>query len=135
MATVTPYLFFEGRCEEALNFYKQALGAETGVLMRYKDCPDQSSGPPANPNAVMHAAFKVLGETIMASDGHAKGSPKFEGFGIAITPADEGDAKRKFEALAQGGGVLQPLVKTFFAKSFGMVRDKFGVMWMLMVEA
>jgi PhnB protein len=133
---VTPYLFFDGRCEEALDFYKKALGAEIGMLMRFKECPDTPPADcvPADNNKIMHSAFQVGGTTVMASDGMAKGNPKFDGFALSVNARDEADADRKFEALAQGGQIQMPLGKTFFAKRFGMVADKFGVNWMVIVE-
>lgn len=135
--SVTPYLVFEGRCEEALEFYKKALGAEIGMLMRFKDSPEPPPPgcmPPGNEDKIMHAAFRIGGSTVMASDGMAAGSPKFEGFSLSVNAKDEADAEKKFSALSQGGKVTMPLGKTFFAKSFGMVTDRFGVGWMIIVE-
>ena len=133
---VTPYLFLDGRCEEALDFYKKALGAEIGMLMRFKECPDTPPADcvPSDNNKIMHAAFQVGGTTVMASDGMAKGDPKFDGFALSVNARDEADADRKFDALAQGGQIQMPLGKTFFARRFGMVADKFGVSWMVIVE-
>lgn len=135
--SVTPYLFFDGRCEEALEFYKKALGAEVDMLMRFKDAPEQpppGTVAPGTENKVMHASFRINGSTVMASDGYAKGQPKFEGFSLSVPAKDEADAERKFNALAEGGAVEMPLAKTFFAKSFGMVKDRFGVGWMVIFE-
>jgi PhnB protein len=132
---IQPYLFFEGRTEEALAFYRKALGAETAFLMKYKDSPDGSakgpdgSTPPGD--KVMHVAFKIGDSLLMASDGLCSGKPKFGGFSLSYPAKDEADAKRRFDALAAGGKVQQPLVETFFAKAFGMVADKFGVSWMV----
>jgi PhnB protein len=133
---VTPYLVFNGRCEEALDFYKKALGAEVGMLMRFKDAPvpPQPGCTPPDSNKIMHSAFQIGGTTVMASDGMAQGAPKFEGFSLSVNAKDESDANRMFGALSDGGQVQMPLGKTFFAKSFGMVADKFGVSWMVMVE-
>jgi PhnB protein len=133
---VTPYLFFDGRCEEALDFYKKALGAEVGMVMRFKECPDTPPADcvPADNNKIMHSAFQIGGTVVMASDGMAKGNPKFDGFALSVNARDEADADRKFDALAQGGQIQMPLGKTFFAKRFGMVADKFGVSWMVIVE-
>jgi len=132
--SVTPYLFFDGHCEEALDFYKKALGAEVEMLMRFKEAPEQpppGTLQPGTENKVMHASFRIGGNTLMASDGYAKGNPKFDGFSLSVEAKDEADAKRKFDALAEGGEVTMPLGKTFFAKSFGMVKDRFGVGWMV----
>jgi PhnB protein len=133
---VTPYLFFDGRCEEALDFYKKALGAEVGMVMRFKECPDTPPADcvPADNNKIMHSAFQIGGTVVMASDGMAKGNPKFDGFALSVNARDEAEADRKFDALAQGGQIQMPLGKTFFAKRFGMVADKFGVNWMVIVE-
>ena len=134
---VTPYLFFDGRCEEALNFYRSAIGAEIAMMMRFKENPEPPQEPgcvPSDDSKIMHAAFRVGDTTIMASDGMAAGNPKFEGFALSINARDEADAARKFNALAEGGRVQMPLARTFFAKSFGMVADRFGVGWMIIVE-
>ena len=133
---VQPYLFFDGRCEEAVTFYRDALGAEVETVMHFKDCPDTpppGTMPPGSANKVMHAAFR-LGETVvMASDGNCGGRPSFEGFSLSITVPNEAEADRKFNALADGGKVTMPLGKTFFSPRFGMVTDRFGVGWMVIV--
>jgi PhnB protein len=133
---IQPYLFFEGRTEEALAFYRGALGAETAFLMKYKDSPDGSAkradGSAIPGDKVMHAAFKVGDSLLMASDGFCSGKPHFGGFSLSYPAKDEADAKRRFDALAAGGKVQQPLTETFFAKAFGMVTDKFGVAWMVL---
>lgn len=134
---IQPYLFFDGRCDEALNFYKTALGAKVEMLMRFKEAPPQTpgegcNGPMPDGEKVMHASFKVGDATIMASDGMAQGKPEFKGISLSITAKDDAEAKRFFDALSDGGKVQQPLMKTFFASSFGMVADKFGVGWMVL---
>jgi PhnB protein len=131
---VQPYLFFDGRCEEAIDFYKKALGAEVGMLMRWKDSPDKSMCTPNNENKVMHASLKIGETRVMASDGRNTGNPKFDGFALSVNAKDEGDADRKFNALSSGGETVMPLGKTFFSPRFGMCRDKFGVHWMVIVE-
>ena len=134
---VTPYLIFNGRCEEALGFYEKAIGAEVDALMRFKDSPEPPPPgcAPVDADKIMHSSFKVGGTTIMATDGMTpNGGPKFEGFTLTIHAKDETEADRLFAALSQGGQVQMPLGKTFFAKRFGMVADKFGVSWMLIVE-
>jgi len=130
---VQPYLFFDGRCEEALDFYKKALGAEVGMLMRWKDSPDKSMCTPANENKVMHAQFKVGDTAVMASDGRNTGNPKFDGFALSVNAKDEAGADRMFNALVEGGETVMPLGKTFFSPCFGMLSDKFGVRWMVIV--
>jgi PhnB protein len=132
---IQPYLFFEGRTEEALNFYAKALGAQTQMLMHYRDapggtakCPDGST-PPGD--KVMHALASIGGSQVMASDGFCSGKPNFAGFSLSFEAKDEIDAKKRFDALAAGGKVTAPLSETFFAKAFGMVTDKFGVAWMI----
>lgn len=128
---VEPYLFFEGRTEEALEFYKQKLGAKVEALMRYKDNPDPQYNPPNSANKVMHALFSIGDTKVMASDGNCVGKPSFQGFALTLNAADVEDAKRRFSALAEGGNVQMPLGETFFAKSFGMVADRFGMNWMV----
>lgn len=131
---VQPYLFFEGRCEEALDFYRKALGAEVDALMRYKDSPDPTMAcSTVKPENVMHASFRVGGSTIMASDGRCTGQRNFQGFSLSISVPTEAEADKLFKALADGGQVQMPLTKTFFSPRFGMVADKFGVGWMVIV--
>jgi PhnB protein len=133
---VEPYLFFEGRCEEAIEFYRRALGAEVTALMRYKDSPEPpppGKVPPGSDNKVMHANFRVGNTTVMASDGLCSGKPSFQGFSLSINAASDAEAERLFAALADGGQVQMPLAKTFFSSRFGMVADRFGVPWMVIV--
>lgn len=129
---VQSYLFFDGRCEEALEFYKKAIGAEVTFMMRVDESPDQG-GAHAPGDKIMHANFTIRNTQIMASDGFAKGQPKFEGFCLSINTKDEAETKKLFDALGEGGEVTQPVIKTFFSPAFGMVKDKFGVHWMVMV--
>jgi PhnB protein len=129
---IQPYLFFEGRCDEALEFYRRELGAEVVMLMRYKEGPEGTCQPGLE-EKVMHSAFRINGGTVLASDGMANGQPKFEGFSLALSARDEAEADRFFNALADGGKVQLPLTQTFFSPSFGMVADRFGVHWMVMV--
>jgi PhnB protein len=137
---VQPYLFFDGRCEEALEFYKTAIGAQVTMLMRFKENPEpagagQGCGPAdANGEKIMHSAFTLGKSLVMASDGMAAGKPEFKGISLSLSARDETDAKRLFEALGAGGQVQMPLTKTFFSPSFGMVADKFGVSWMVIVD-
>jgi PhnB protein len=131
---VQPYLFFNGRCEEALEFYKQALGAEVTMLMRFKENPDPPPPGTIGPgmdDKVMHASLRVGDSEIMASDGMALGTPKFAGFSLSVTAGDEAGVDRLFNALAEGGKVEMPAGKTFWARRFGMVQDRFGVSWMV----
>ena len=131
---VQPYLFFDGRCEEALEFYRKALGAEVVMLMRFKDSPEPPQPgmcPPGSDNKVMHASFRIGDSTIMASDGRCAGKPSFEGFSLSITVPTEAEADRLFTALADGGKVQMPLARTFYSPRFGMVTDRFGVSWMI----
>ena len=132
--SVTPYLFFDGRCEEAIEFYKKTLGAEVGMMMRYKESPEKNMCTPANENKIMHASMRIGGTLVMLSDGRAEGKPKFEGFSLSLDPKTEAEAEKMFTALSQGGQVQMPLTSTFFAKSFGMVADKFGMGWMIICE-
>ena len=132
---VQPYLFFNGRTEEALQFYSKHLGAKVEMLMRNKESPEP---PPPGMNApgdkIMHAALRIGETQILASDGMCAGQPKFDGFSLALTVPNDAEAKRVFNALADGGQVRMPLTKTFFASSFGMVADRFGVGWMVLAS-
>jgi PhnB protein len=132
--TVQPYIFFDGKCEEALEFYKGAIGAKVDMMMRFKEAPDQSQMQPNTGDKVMHAAFHVGTTQVLASDGHCAGKPSFQGFGLALNAKNDAEAEKLFTAVGKGGQVLQPLTKTFFASKFGMVTDKFGIMWMVMAE-
>ena len=131
---VAPYLFFDGRCEEALNFYRKAVGAEVQMMMRFKESPEPPMVPPGNGDKVMHASFRVGDTNILASDGNCGGKPKMEGFALSLTVRDAAEAQRVFAALGEGGKVQMPLTKTFFSDSFGMLADRFGVSWMVYVE-
>lgn len=133
---VQPYLFFNGRCEEAINFYRKALGAEVITLMRFKDSPQPAEPgmvPPGSENKVMHASVRIGETTLMASDGQCTGQPEFKGFSLSSTAPDDAEAERLFAALADGGQVQMPLAKTFWTSRFGMVADRFGVSWMITV--
>ena len=133
---VQPYLFFDGRCEEAIEYYRRAVGAEVTMLMRFKESPEpQSPGavPPGSENKIMHASFRIGDSTVMASDGRCLGRPAFQGFSLSLTVSDDAEAERRFAALAEGGQVQMPLAKTFFSSRFGMVADGFGVSWMVIV--
>ena len=139
---VQSYLSFEGRCDEALGFYRKALGAEVTQLMRYKEAP--AGAPSENAEAgcaggtpdaekVMHAVFRIGETELMASDGRCSGQPKFEGVMLALTASTDAEAVKWFDALAEGGQVMQPLIPTFFTSKFGMLTDRFGVGWLLVV--
>ena len=130
---VEPYLFFDGRCEEAIDFYKKAIGAQVTSLMRFKENPEPSANPPGAGEKVMHASFRVGDTTIMASDGRNQGKPNFQGFALTIAVNTEAEAKKVFNVLADGGRVEMPLGKTFFSPSFGMLADRFGVNWMVII--
>jgi len=134
---VQPYLFFDGRCEEAGAFYKKAIGAEVAMMMRYSDSPEPHPPgmvPPGYENKVMHMSLQIGGSSVMAAD-DCTGHPKFQGFSLSLTAKSEAEAERLFAALADGGQVQMPLTKTFFASKFGMLADRFGVGWMVLVEA
>jgi PhnB protein len=135
---VQPYLFFDGRCEEAVEFYRKVLCAEVTMLMRFKDSPDRSAPgmvPPGSEDKVMHASLRIGEATVLVSDGRCMGQPAFKGFSLSLTVADVAEADRLFAALGEGGQVQMPLAETFFAPRFGMVADRFGVGWMIIVPA
>jgi len=130
---IQPYLFFEGRCQEAIEFYRRAVGAEVTALMRYKESPDPGMIQPGSEDKVMHASFRVGETTVLASDGRCGGQPSFQGFALSLTVSKESEAERLFGALVEGGQVIMPLTKTFFSPRFGMTTDRFGVSWMVYV--
>jgi len=133
---VQPYLFFNGCCEEAVEFYKKTLGAEVTMLMRFKDSPEPPPPgmvPPGSENKVMHTSFSLGETTVMASDGECSGQTSFQGFALSLTVPAETEAEQLFASLADGGQVQMPLAKTFFSPCFGMVVDRFGVSWMVNV--
>jgi PhnB protein len=133
---IQPYLFFDGNCEAAVEFYKNRLGAEEVMLLRYKDSPEPPPPgmvPPGSDNKIMHASFKIGDTLVMASDGSCQGKPSFQGFSLSLTASDPQTADRAFTALADGGVVRMPLGQTFFSPRFGMVQDRFGVSWMVYV--
>ena len=134
---IQPYLFFDGRCEEALEFYGKKLGADVTMLIRFKESPEPPQPgmvPPGSEDKVMHASFRVGDSTIMASDGRCLGQPNFQGFSLSLMVPSDAEADRLFTAIADGGQVHMPLAKTFFSSKFGMVADRFGVLWMILVE-
>ncbi len=130
---VQPYLYFGGKSEEAIAFYKDAIGAKVEMLMHFKDMPpDQKSMmTPGSENKVMHACIKIGDSPIFVSDGDCGGAPKFEGVTLTLNASDEAEAEKLFGALGKGGQVQMPMEETFFATRFGMVADKFGVSWMV----
>jgi len=133
---VQVYLNFDGRCDEAVEFYRKTLGAEVQMLMRVKDSPEPPQPgvlPAGSENKVMHVAFRIGETTVMASDGYNRGEPRFHGFSLSLSPADADAARRIFEALVDGGQVQMPLARTFWSPCFGMLTDRFGVGWMVNV--
>ena len=133
---IQPYLFFDGRCEEAVEFYRGALGAEVTMLMRYKESPEPPPPgmvPPNWDNKIMDASLQIGDAMIMASDGCGSGELRHNGFSLSISAKDTAAADRAFNALAAGGKVGMPLGKTFWSPRFGMLTDKFGIQWMVNV--
>jgi PhnB protein len=132
---IQPYLFFDGRCDEAIEFYKKAVGAEVQMLMRFKDNPDKNAmTAPGAGDKVMHGRLQIGDGVVLVSDGNSQNNPKFDGFALSLTIDSEAEADRYFNALADGGKVQQPLTRTFFSPRFGMLADRFGVMWMVYVK-
>jgi len=133
---VQPYLNFNGRCEEAIEFYKRAIGAKVEMLMRNKECPEPAPPgchPPGSEDKVMHASLKIGDSVVMATDGRLDGPPAFKGISLTLTVPDAASADRAFAALTEGGQVHMPLGKTFFSPRFGMGEDRFGLSWMIIV--
>lgn len=135
---VHPYLNFNGRAEEAIEFYKSALGAKVDMLMRFKDAPPEAcpggSDMKAVAEKVMHATLHIGDSLLMLSDGRVQGAAKFEGVSMSLSVASDSEAEKRFVALSEGGKATMPLGKTFFASSFGMVTDRFGIPWMVIVQ-
>jgi PhnB protein len=130
---VQSYLMFNGRCEEAVEFYKKALGAKVEMMMRFKEAPEGHCTP-GTEDKIMHSSFQIGDTVVMASDGMMQAKPEFKGFSLTLNPKTEVEAERLFAALSDGGQVHQPLVKTFFSPKFGIVADRFGVSWMVLVD-
>ena len=131
---ITPYLFFEGRAEEAIAFYAAAIGAEVAMQMRFREAPDPpppGTMPPGTEDRIMHAELRIGGDTLMVSDGYCAGAANFAGFGVSLPAADAAQARRFFDGLADGGQVRMPIGPTFWSPAFGMVQDRFGVLWMI----
>ena len=134
---VQPYLSFNGRCEEAIEFYRKAVGAEPVMVMRFKESPEPPPPGvvlPGSENKIMHASLRIGDSTVMATDGGCQGNETFQGFSLSLTASSEAEAERVFAALSEGGQVRMPLTKTFFSPRFGMLADRFGVAWMVIVE-
>ena len=133
---IHPYLNFGGRCEEALDFYKKTLGAEVNMLMRMDECPDPAmKAPPGMEKKIMHADFRIGDSRLMATDGMRNEPAQFKGVTLSLSVATDAEATRLFAAMSEAGSVQMPLMKTFWTSSFGMLIDKFGVPWMVNVEA
>src|SRR5438874_13628619 len=135
---IQPHLCFEGCCEEALEFYRTALGAEVTFLVRFKEMPGPhppGAIPPGAEDKVMHASFRIGDSTVLASDGRCTGRADFQGVQLALQVPDAATAERLFAALADGGQVQMPLAQTFWSPRFGMVADRFGVTWMVNVTS
>jgi len=133
---IQTYLYFNGRCEEAVKFYSKNLGAQVQMTLRYKESPEPPPPgcvPPGFENKIMHCAFTVGSSLVMASDGNSDQPVNFEGFSLSLTVPTEKEADKAFKALAAGGKVVMPIGKTFWSNCFGMVQDKFGVHWMVTV--
>jgi PhnB protein len=135
---VEPYLNFDGRAEEAIEFYKSAVGAKVQMLMRVKDAPEQQkegcgTPTPGSENKVLHASLTIGSSTVNCTDGQNQGKEKFSGINLSLTVATDAEAQKAFAALGAGGNVFMPLAKTFFSSNFGMLQDKFGVVWMVLV--
>jgi PhnB protein len=131
---IQPYLFFDGRCEQAIEFYRKTLGAKVVQLIRFKESPEPTRTPPGSGEKVMHASFRIGDTEVLASDGDCHGKPSFQGFALTLTASNAAEAERVFAALGEGGQVQMPMTQTFFSPRFGMLADRFGVSWMVIVE-
>ena len=131
---IQPYLFFDGRAEEALAFYQKVLGAKIEMLMRFKENPEPAANPPGSAEKVMHCAFRIGETQVLASDGNCGGKANFQGFSLALSVKDVPESKRLFAALGEGGQVQMPFAQTFFSPGFGVVADRYGVSWMVLAE-
>lgn len=129
---ITPYLDFDGRCEEALEFYRKNVGAEIGMKMRFDDNAEAMKMHPQSRGKILHSSFKIGGVELLASDSDCGGNPQFQGVSLAITVTSADEAQKIFAGLSDGGSVTMPLSQTFFAKSYGQVKDRFGIAWMVM---
>jgi PhnB protein len=130
---IQPYLFFDGRCEEAIDFYAKSAGAKVEMMMRFKEAPPDMPASPEHAEKIMHANVRIGDSTVLMSDGRCTGQMNFQGFAMSLIVGDDTEAAAKFAALGEGGQVQMPLGKTFFSSSFGMLADKFGVSWMVLV--
>jgi PhnB protein len=133
---IQPYLYFDGRCDDAINFYREALGAEVLMLMRFGEAPEGEgcTGPVPPADKVMHACLQIGNSQVLVSDGFAAGNPEFKGVSLSLNADDDAHARVLFDALAQGGKVQMALAESFFATSFGMLTDRFGVGWIIVVS-
>jgi PhnB protein len=128
---VNPYIFFNGNCQEALNYYQKVLGARIEAVLLYETGPDDMPTPPEWKKKVMHAKITIDGEVLMASDAFPGHFQQPQGFAVSLQVQDPGDAALRFRTLSDGGTVTMPFAKTFFSKGFGMCVDKFGTPWMV----
>jgi len=132
-----PYLHFDGKCGEAIEFYRAALGANVEFQMKFKDAPPEAMANcpiPDSANKIMHARVRIGDAIILMSDGRAPGAPSFNSFTLSLTAPNPAEAEKLFKALSDGGKIMMPLAKTFFSPAFGMATDRFGVPWMVYVE-
>jgi PhnB protein len=132
---IQPYLFLDGRCEEAIRFYETALGAKVELLMRVKEAPETHPAMPAgSENKILHVTLRIGEAVLLMSDGMCGGRPEFKGFSLSLQ-APPAEVDRLFARLVDGGEVSMPLGKTFWSPRFGMLVDRFGVHWMIGVAA
>lgn len=131
---IQAYLDFKGRCEEAIDFYREALGAEVIMMMRFEESPDPippDMVAPGTEKKIMHSEIRIGDSRVMATDGYGAGEAKFEGVSLSIAVPDAATGERLFNALAEGGTVTMPFGRTFWSPGFGMLSDRFGVSWMV----
>jgi PhnB protein len=133
--SVQTYLQFNGRCEEALAYYRETLGAEVMEIIRFKDVPEAAAGAPAGTeDKVLHACFRVAGTHLMASDGMCGGDAAFAGFSLTLTSSTDEETERLFTSIAREGNVVMPLSPSFFSSQFGVVTDRYGLSWTFVTQ-
>jgi PhnB protein len=135
MMNTNLHLEFSGNCGEAFAFYEKTFGTKRMMTMTYGEAPGGSPVPEESKNLIMHTALPVGSITLMGADMPKGEEHRIGGFHVSLDAGDEADVKRLFAALSEGGSVQMPLAPTFWSPLFGMLKDRFGVGWMLSVTS